>query len=59
MKTFSVDIDITVAKRFYVDAENENEAKNFVKKLMAEEPYYYAATADACVGYEITDVNED
>lgn len=58
MKEYAIDIDITVSKRIYVDAENEEQAKEIVRDKM-KYPHYYYTKADACVGYEITDINEE
>ena len=58
MKSFTVDVDITVSKRIYVDAENEKEAKAKAEELM-KYPHYYYTKADAYVCHEITDVIED
>lgn len=59
MKQFEVDIDITMSKRIYVDAENEDEAREKVENNMKENPYQYAYDFAAYVSHEITDVNED
>ena len=58
MKEFTVDVDITVSKRIYVEAENEEEAKAKVEEMM-KYPHYYYTKADAYVCHEITDVCED
>lgn len=58
MKNYAVDVDITVSKRIYVEAENEEEAKAKVEEMM-KYPHYYYTKADAYVCHEITDVNED
>jgi hypothetical protein len=47
-----------MSKRIYLDAENEEKAKAILKKNM-EHPHYYYTKADAFVGYEVTDINED
>lgn len=57
-KLFEVDVDFHVTKRLYVSAENEEEASEFYKKKLDENPYYDARTPDAVLGYEITDVRE-
>ena len=59
MKEFTVDVDITMSKRIYVEAENEEQAKTIVGNWLGDDPYYYAKTADAYVCHEITDVCED
>ena len=58
MKHYVIDVDITVSKRIYLDAESEEQAKAIVKKNM-EYPHYYYTKADAFVGYEVTDINEE
>jgi len=58
MKEFTVEVDITVSKNIYVDAENEEEAKAKVEEMM-KYPHYYFTKADAYVCHEITDVYED
>ena len=59
MKKFVVDMDITMSKRIYVDAENEEEAETIVNNWVGDDPYYYAKSADAYVGHEISDVYEE
>lgn len=59
MKNYVVDVDITVSKRFYVEASSEEEAKRFVNKLFEKESFYHASNFDAVVGHKIFDVNED
>ena len=59
MKEFTVDVDITVSKRIYVDAENEEDAKKKVNEMVKNQPYNYYTKADAYVCHEITDCNED
>lgn len=58
MKNFQVDLDITVSKHFFVEANNEEEAKNLVKDMMAKEPDYHTRNYDAFLSYDICDVNE-
>jgi hypothetical protein len=53
---FSVSIDIVVSKTIYVDAENEEQAKQLAIKKVRDEPFYYARTADAYVGAKVIDV---
>lgn len=59
MKNYCVDVDITISKRIYVDAENEEEAKKIVDEKVKKYPHYYYTKADAYVSHEITDVCED
>ncbi len=58
MKQYAVDVDITMSKRIYVDAESEEAAKVIVNNWMQDDPYYYAKDADAYVKHEVTDVTE-
>ena len=57
MKEYRVDIDITVSKGIYVEAENEEEAKAKVEEMM-KYPHYYYTKADAYVCHEIIDIEE-
>lgn len=59
MKEFAVDVDITISKRIYVDAENEEQAKAIVNDKVKNYPHYYYTKADAYVCHEITDVTEE
>lgn len=59
MKQFAVDIDITMSKRIYIDAENEDEAREKVEQKMEENPYEQARDFASFVDYDITDVNEE
>jgi hypothetical protein len=58
MKQFAVDVDITMSKRIYVDAESEEQAEQIAKQKLDNNPYDYCLQPDACVDYNITDVNE-
>lgn len=53
---FTVALDIVVSKNIYVEAENEEQAKQLAIKKVRDEPYYYARTADAYVGAKVIDV---
>lgn len=59
MKTFSVDVDITMSKTIEVLAENEEHAKEIVDSMINENPYGYAQGFSHYVGYEIVDANEE
>lgn len=59
MKEFCVEVDITVSKNIYVDAENEEEAQEKVNEMVRRYPHYYYTKADAYVCHEITDCYED
>lgn len=58
-KKFFIDVDITMSKRIYVDAENEEDARKIANESVKKEAFYYARHADAYVSHEITDVDED
>jgi hypothetical protein len=59
MKSYIVDVDITVSKRIYVNASNEEEANRKANEFFEKDPYHYARTMDSIVGHEIIDVNEE
>lgn len=59
MKEFAVDVDITVSKRIYVDAENEDDARKQVGEKVRSYPHYYYTKADSYISHEITNVEED
>ena len=58
MRHFQVDIDFTVTKHLYIDAESEEQAQEIVKQKLDDNPYDYCLQPDACVDYNITDVSE-
>lgn len=58
-KNFCVSVDVTMAKRFYIEAENEEQAKSEVHKIMNKNPYDYICDFSHYVGYEIIDANEE
>lgn len=59
MKEYSVHVDITVSKVFFVDANSEEEAKQIVSEKMKRDPWYYASQANAIVDWGIVDVEEE
>lgn len=59
MKTFSVSVDITMAKNIYVEAEDEEHAISIARSKIDTNPYGYAQGFSHYVGYEIIDVNEE
>lgn len=59
MKEYSVSVDITVSKVFFVDANSEEEAKQIVSEKMKRDPWYYASQANAIVDWGIVDVEEE
>ena len=58
MKTYLVDCDITMSKTMEIEAESEEQAREFAKEMVDREPFYYASSADAHIKTEIIDVNE-
>ena len=59
-KKYKVSINITMSKDIYVDAENEEEAKQKAIENAKENSYYLAGSADSCVNCVVTNiVNED
>jgi carbonic anhydrase/acetyltransferase-like protein (isoleucine patch superfamily) len=59
-KKYKVSIDITMSKDIYVDAENEEKAKQKAIENAKENSYYLADSADSCVNCVVTNiVNED
>lgn len=59
MKSYMVDVDITMSKRFYIEASSDEEARRFVDERLKENPYGETEHFDAYVCHEIVDVNED
>lgn len=59
MKSFIVSVDITMSKTIFVEAKDEESAKTLVNNWIADDPYYYAKSADNYISSEIVDVNED
>ena len=57
--TYSVSVDITMAKNIYVEAENEEHAMSKVREMISKNPYDYTNNFSHYVGYEIIDVNEE
>lgn len=56
---YCIDVDITMSKRLYVDAANENEAKAEAIRRVKEEPHYHVGSADAFVCVDVVDVDID
>jgi hypothetical protein len=59
MKTFSVSVDITMAKNIEVLAENEEQAMSKVREMINKNPYDYANNFSHYVGYEIINADEE
>lgn len=59
MKEYTVSVDITVSKNFYVEAESENEAREIVIQKMKSDPYYYAENYNSLVDWGIVETCEE
>lgn len=59
MKTFVVDVDITMSKSFEVEAENEQQARNKVYSMIKSNPYDYTHGFTHYVNHEIVDAYEE
>lgn len=59
MGTYGVYVDITVQKTFFVDAENEEQAKRIVDDMMVSDGFSHANSANHLVGYKVTDIVEE
>jgi hypothetical protein len=59
MKTFSVSVDITMAKNIEVLAENEEQAMSKVREMIDKNPYDYTNNFSHYVGYEIINADEE
>ena len=61
-KNYKVTVDITVSKNVYVKTENEEQAKTIAKNLVADDPFYYAKTAESfleAVSLEVQETEEE
>lgn len=58
MKNYCVDVDITLSARIYVEAENEQEAREIALKSAERAPWYHVSNG-AFVEAEITDAYEE
>ena len=59
-KKYKVSIDITMSTNIYVDAENEEKAKQKAIEDVKKDPYFHANSADSLVNCVVTNiVNED
>ena len=59
-KNYCVSVDITMAKNIYVEAENDEHAKEIVDSMINENPYSYTKNGFShFVSYEIIDANEE
>ena len=59
MKEFIVDVDITVSKRIYVDAENEDDAMSKVDNMIGENPYDYTSDFSHYVTHEVINAEDE
>ena len=59
MKEFTVYVDITMSKTFYVDAESEEEAAKIAKEMVEAEPYYHAGSAHSYLGCDVYEAFEE
>lgn len=59
MAQFIIDVDITMSKRFPIEAENEQEAKEIFEQKMRENLYEQISGNKAYVCHEITDIYEE
>ena len=55
MKEFAVNVDITMSKTLYVEAESEEQAIQIANGKILDDPYDAARTADAYVSHEVFD----
>lgn len=58
MKEYCVYVDVIMAGNYYVNAENEAQAKELVRERFRKTPYEQVRRADTYVGFDITDVTE-
>lgn len=58
MKTYQICADITMSVYDFVDASNEEEAKEKVEKLIKEDLYNLINRTGVYVCHEITDISE-
>lgn len=57
-KTYEISMDITMVKHIYIDAENEEQAREIVEGVFADNPYSYANNFSHYLNHEITDIEE-
>ena len=58
-KNFCVSVDITMAKNFCIEAENEEHAMSKVREMINKNPYDHANNFSHYVGYEIIAAYEE
>ena len=59
MKNFIADVDFTMSKRIQVEAENEEQAREILQRLIKDDPYEWSRNPDCYVSHEIVDINEE
>ena len=59
MKHYVIDVDITVSKRIYLDAESEEQAKEQALKQCRERSDYYARDNDGVIDVSVSDCEEE
>ncbi len=59
MMAYRLSVDVTMAVDVVIVAQDENQAREFFKKKMENNPYETALEADRFVSYEIVDVTEE
>ena len=55
-REYAIDVDVTMSRRYYVEANNDEEAREKVEELLKNNPYDYDQM-DTYVGHEIIEVN--
>lgn len=58
MRLYQVDVDFTVTKRIYMEAECTEQARALVEEECKNNPNQFVLKNDACVGIEVTGVSE-
>lgn len=58
MKTFYVDVDVTLSTQFHIEAESQEQATEIAGKMVEENPNYYAARG-SYVEHSVIDAFED
>lgn len=58
MKTYQVDLDVTMSLVKFIEANNEEEAKKIALEMIEKDPYYHIRQG-AYVDSVITDIIEE
>lgn len=56
MRKYDVDVDVTMSRRYHVEAENDEEACRMVNEIIHNNPYDHC-NSDCYVNHEIIEVN--